>query len=184
MGFSWSLALANRLHLNLDDEMWKRFPGCCPHCSDIPCRCQDDPDRKAIIPPIIAEGIVDERSITSVRADRSFISERPATLSEYQAMLRRIYPNNTLQDAAMHLAEETGELDESLGFYMGTHHTILFEEINGVLVDTVTLFCAVASCIGLNLADETGAIFLSGCPKCHKIPCNCGYSTAKSIGIH
>ena len=38
--------------------------------------------------------------------------DRPTTLQGYQEMFSKIYPHNTLRDAAMHLAEEIGEVDE------------------------------------------------------------------------
>jgi NTP pyrophosphatase (non-canonical NTP hydrolase) len=162
MGFSWSLALANRLHINLDDQMWERFPGYCPYCLKTPCSCKERAEE---------------------RGQRQPIGERPTTLRQFQNMLRGIYPNNTLKDAAMHLAEESGELGENVEFFRGTHDPEHFNEIVIELVDVVTNICAVASCLGVDLAVEMEHNMGDGCPKCHESPCGCGYTVAKSVSI-
>ena len=40
MALSWSFALANRLHIDLAEEMWEFFPGFCPYCLSAPCACR------------------------------------------------------------------------------------------------------------------------------------------------
>lgn len=162
MAFSWSLALGNRFHLDLDDEMWKRFPGICPYCKDTRCSCHKQ--RPA------------ERS-----RDLTAAIDRPKTLRGYQQMFAVIYGHNTLRDAAEHLNEEIGEVDEAVEHYLGTHNPVLFEEIVIELVDAVTNMFAVATCMKLDLAVETEKVFKNGCPKCFDIPCKCGYTTAKTM---
>jgi len=162
MGFSWSLALANRFEIQLDNEMWERFPGYCPYCRSIPCSCTERPEN---------------------RSEGAPVGDRPKTLREYQEMFREIYPHNTTKDSAIHLAEEIGEVDEAVEFYMGTHQPELFEDIVVELVDTITNMCAVASCLQIDLALEMENQFSQGCPKCHGLPCFCGFTTAKSVSI-
>jgi NTP pyrophosphatase (non-canonical NTP hydrolase) len=162
MGLSWSLALANRFHIDLDTEMWKRFPGYCPYCLTSPCTCKERAQNRGQRPPI---------------------GDRPTSLRSHQEMLKRIYPENILRDTAMHLAEESGELDENVEFFRGTHDSEHFKEIVIELVDVVTNICAVANCLRIDWATEMESHFHDGCPKCHESPCECGYTVAKSVSV-
>ncbi len=160
MGFSWAMALGNRFHLNLEEETWIRFPGVCPYCASIPCR-----------------GAACKTMSQERKRFESSIEDRPTTLSRSQKMFREIYPFNSLQDAAMHLAEETGEMGEAIEEFMGTHSPSLFIKIVEELVDVVTNQLAVASCIDVDLAVEMEKIFGRGCPEpgCLGVPCTCGF---------
>src|SRR5665213_2846167 len=40
ISFSFLFAIANRLHINLEDEVWKRFPMLCSYCGKKPCVCK------------------------------------------------------------------------------------------------------------------------------------------------
>ncbi len=165
MGFSWSLALANRLHINLDEEMWKRFPGVCPYCVDARCTCKE---RAA------------SRQVVSINPSHII---KPSTLFSFQKMFAGIYPDNTLQDSAMHLAEEAGEVDEAVEHFMGTHDQRLFEAIAIELVDVITHLFAVATGLQLDLACEMEKYFNEGCLKCHRTPCGCGFTIANSVSV-
>ena len=37
---AFSFAMVNRLHINLEDEVWKRFPYLCSYCGNKPCVCK------------------------------------------------------------------------------------------------------------------------------------------------
>lgn len=164
MAFSWSMALANRLHISIEDETWKRFPGVCPYCTKPVCACVERPE---------------ERS----RIDVPW-SVKPGTLIGFQEMFARIYPANTLESSAAHLAEEVGELDQAVEFFAGTHQPAFFDEIVEELVDVVANLCAVATCSNLVLSDEVARVFQNGCPACGQNPCkNCGFTVAKSVPI-
>src|SRR3989344_4044054 len=40
ISFSWLMAIANRLHINVEEDVWKRFPGICSYCGSRPCACR------------------------------------------------------------------------------------------------------------------------------------------------
>jgi NTP pyrophosphatase (non-canonical NTP hydrolase) len=163
MTFSWALALANKFHIALDDEMWRRFPGYCPYCTCVPCACSErNESRKILAAPLC---------------------ERPATLRDYQVMFRMIYPKNTLEKSSAHLVEEVSEVSQAIEFFKGTHRRDLYAEIVIELVDVVTNICAVASCLDIDIACEMENQFAGGCTKCHETRCNCWYTTAKSVSI-
>jgi NTP pyrophosphatase (non-canonical NTP hydrolase) len=155
MAASWTFALANRLHIDLQDELWQRFPGKCPYCGAKPCSCKERAKKRR-----------------TLRAGRT---QMPQTLSEFQAMLRTIYPDNTLRDSVMHLAEEAGEVDEAVDAFRRTHDRKYLEEVKLELVDVLTNLCAVGSCWDIDLADALAEHFSKGCHACGKAPCRCGY---------
>jgi NTP pyrophosphatase (non-canonical NTP hydrolase) len=155
MAFSWSLALANRFHINLEEEMWERFPGHCPYCLQAPCACKD-------------------RAKNRQKTIGKPLGKRPASLFGCQRMFAKIYPNAVI-NSAIHLAEEAGEVNEAIRNYMATHETEWFGKIALELVDAITHIFSVASCLKLNLAASMVGYFSKGCPGCNKLPCSCGH---------
>ncbi len=41
IAFSWFTSLINQWHLNLEDEIWQRFPYLCSYCASCPCACKE-----------------------------------------------------------------------------------------------------------------------------------------------
>jgi len=91
-------------------------------------------------------------------------------------MFWEIYPN-IIQNSAIHLAEEAGEVDEAIRNHIATHNILWFQKIKEELVDTITNIFAVASCLHINMADEMTEYFVNGCPGCKTLLCECGYVT-------
>ena len=162
MAFSWSLAFANQLGIDLGKEIGSRFPGVCPYCGHSPCSC--DPKNRSksrlALPPIVYDSV-----------------------AAFQAKLAEIYPKNTLLYSAMHMAEEVGEVDEMYENFSATHMPELFDEVVLELVDVIANTCAVASCSGITIADHMQNFFFAGCSKCHQTPCGCGYVIANSVSV-
>src|SRR5579885_2318195 len=96
IAFSWCMAVANRLHIDVDIEVWQRFPGFCPYCAQAPCVCK-------IIKPTRRKQLTPK-------------ARKPKSLQAYQNLFDDIYPasHRTLADAGVHLAEETGEVSEAI----------------------------------------------------------------------
>jgi len=155
--FSWSLALANRLHFDLADKMWESFPGICPYCLCAPCACK-------------------MRRIQRRRLKGESRGKRPVSLSSWQKMFWRIYPN-IVQNSAIHLAEEAGEVSEAIRNHGATHDQLWLDRTVEELVDVVTNIFAVSSCLNINLADALAEYYANGCPGCKSCPCECGYVT-------
>src|SRR5690606_1999716 len=45
---SWAMSVGTRLHLNVEDLVWNRFPGHCSYCGKVPCSCKKEkPKRRA-----------------------------------------------------------------------------------------------------------------------------------------
>jgi NTP pyrophosphatase (non-canonical NTP hydrolase) len=152
MAFSWSLAMLNRYHIDLVDDMWRRFPGVCPYCLEARCCCKKRPKER-------------QKTMGKTRG------KQPVSFRDWQKMFAEIYPN-VVSVSAIHLAEEAGEVNEAL---QAPHGDIYFWKIIEELVDLITNIFGVANCINLDLATGMAEYFGSGCPRCHKPLCECGF---------
>lgn len=163
IGFSWLMAIANRLHVDLDDEVWKRFPGFCSYCGQQPCACKKtkSPERKKL----------------------KATSDRPRSLRDVQAMFEAIYPSKkrSLADAGIHFAEETGEVSESIHNYLGQHKKKLFDEIGLEMADYVSCAFGVANSAKIDVAAELEKLFYDNCHVCHQAPCVCSFMAISEI---
>lgn len=159
IALSWLGALANRLHVDLEDAVWDRFPMLCSYCGKIPCAC-----RKI-------------RPAKRVKINRNN-SLRPGTLSGFQEMFARIYPpdTRTLTSAGVHLAEEMGELSEAVHHFFGEHKNYIFQEITEEMADYISCVFGVASSAGIDIAKELGKMYSNNCHICHKAPCVCNFT--------
>jgi NTP pyrophosphatase (non-canonical NTP hydrolase) len=164
IALSWLMAAANRLHIDIEDEVWVRFPARCSYCGKIPCAC------KAI------------KATTRVRFKRDN-TLRPHSLAAFQKMFGEIYPasSRTLADAGVHLAEEVGEVGEAMHYYLGQHLKNKFAEVELEMADFVSCIFGVANSANIDLAKELATFFKNGCHVCHKSPCVCGFSNVGKI---
>jgi NTP pyrophosphatase (non-canonical NTP hydrolase) len=164
IALSWLMAIANRLHIDLSDEVWKEFPNACSYCGKRPCECRKakTPNRKQI------KG--DER-------------HRPKSLRAMQEMFENIYPSKerSLPDAGIHFAEETGEVSEAIHNYLGQHRKKLFSEIELEMADYVSCAFGVANSAGIDMAKELEKMFYENCHVCHKAPCTCSFAAITEI---
>lgn len=151
---SWAFAVASRFHINVADEAWKRFPGCCPYCKGASCVCKERASSR--------------QTVTAAR-------DRPISLRDWQAMFAAIYPNNKLQDSVMHLAEEIGELSEAVRNFFAVHSDDSFSNISEEIVDIFANILGVANCLDFDVAALLADYYKDGCPKCHQSSCKCGY---------
>lgn len=160
----WVLAVANRLHIDLEEEVWNRFPMLCTYCGHKPCLC-----KKQKAPARL-----------KVKIDETL---RPKTLFEFQQMFEAIYPSTgrTLVDAGIHFAEEVGEISEAIHNYLGQHLQKQFEEVKLELADFISVAFPVASSMNLDLSKEFADMFYQNCHVCHDAPCTCSYTTVATI---
>lgn len=164
ISLSWVMATVNRLHIDIEEEVWKRFPYLCSYCGQLPCAC------KAIKPT----------SRTRVRIDTT---ARPHSLAAFQKMFNEIYPENgrTLAEAGVHLAEEMGEVSEAIHNYLGQHQQKQFEEVKIEIADFISCILGVANSAKIDVAKELEKIYTDNCHVCHKAPCICSFSEIAHI---
>ncbi len=159
IAFSWLMSVANRLHIIVEDAVWRRFPMQCSYCGALPCAC------KKIKP---------KQRVKIIRKN----SMRPKTLSQFQEMFSRIYPpsSRTLSDAGVHLAEEMGELSEAVLCFLGEHKHKQFVDLQNELADFVSCIFGVANSANIDMANGLSKMFYKNCHVCHKAPCECSFS--------
>jgi NTP pyrophosphatase (non-canonical NTP hydrolase) len=158
---SWFISFINRLHIDLDGAVWERFPSVCSYCGKQPCACK-------------AEKVKARRKVQHNGA------EKPSTIAQYQSMFGRIYPSSkrTLEDAAIHLAEELGELSEAFHIFMSDRSDQHFGLLREEAADFFSCIMGLLNSMDVNLADELASAYTNNCHVCHNAPCTC---TFKSI---
>lgn len=160
----WQLAIANRLHIDLEEEVWTRFPMLCSYCGKKPCVCKT----------------IKSTGRKKVKIDNSL---RPKTLSGFQQMLSDIYPadGRTVVDAGIHFAEEVGEVSEAIHNYTGQHLQKQFEEVKLEMADFISCAFGIANSIGFDMGKEFSDMFTNNCHVCHTMPCSCSFTEVAAI---
>lgn len=164
IALSWYMSLMNRLHIDVESIVWNRFPYLCSYCGNQPCTCK-------------VEKIISRRNVVPNS------SPRPKTIGEYQEMFNKIYPpeGRTQTDAAIHLAEEIGELSETFHVYMGNRDA---KELDNIYIESADYFSCVMgifNSLNINCADELSQMFSNNCHICHNSPCTCNFVSVKEF---
>lgn len=158
ISLSWFMSMMNQLHIDIENESWKRFPYLCSYCADCPCSCKEKrPEERRKV-------FRDE-------------SKRPKTLEEFQIMFNKIYPaeKRTLEHAGVHLAEEMGEFSEAILTFRGAHKDGDFENLELETADLLSCFMSVFSSLEMNVAKELSVMFSNNCHVCKNAPCTCNF---------
>lgn len=171
IAFSWAFAIANRLKIDIENSVWKRFPYVCSYCIQVPCQCKK-------IKQVCFVG-----SATEIKADKreKIVAKndlRPKDLVGFQKMFEKIYPSSqrNLIWAGVHLAEEMGELSESIHVFLGEHKEIQFASIQEELADFFSCVFGVANSAKIDMAKELARMYSDNCHICHEAPCCCKFS--------
>lgn len=163
MTFSWSLALANKLGADIENELWKRYPGACSHCGFGPCMCKLTKEGRETVIPL------------------KIVAECPRTLDEFQAMFGKIYPNNNALAESGHLIEELCEVLEAIDNLTGTSRQEFLADSVEELCDVLAHLFGVATCSKISLAEHMEKHFADGCCKCHLVPCQCMFPATTTV---
>ena len=157
---SWMLSLSNQLGIDLEGELWARFPYHCSYCGSIPCACRDNKVKKRI----------------TVRPDPKL---RPKTIRDFQEMFEAIYPSQsrTLEHAGIHLAEEVGELSESVLKFRGSHEDNDYRRVAIETADAFSCFMGVFNSLGFDYEEHVQELFRKGCHVCKNVPCRCAHAS-------
>jgi len=159
ISLSWFMSTMNQLHIDLENETWKRFPCLCSYCASCPCACKEKKIKKRQNVPI------DE-------------DKRPKTLKDFQKMFSEVYPpsSRSLEHAGVHLAEEVGELGEAILTYRGGHQDNDFEQVAIEAADLFSCFVSTFNSLETDISEELSKLFADNCHVCHKAPCACSFS--------
>jgi NTP pyrophosphatase (non-canonical NTP hydrolase) len=158
IALSWFTSLMNQLHIDIEEEVWKRFPYMCSYCASCPCSCKE--------------------TRPEARQQVSWDEEkRPKTMKDFQEMFAKIYPAQarSLEHAGVHLAEEMGEFSESFLNYRGRHNDEDFENVVLEAADLFSCIMGVFNSLDINVAEELSLMFGENCHACKKAPCECNF---------
>lgn len=155
---SWFTSLMNQFHVDLDGIVWERFPYLCSYCGECPCACKAE-------------------KVSSRRKVLGNMSMKPVTMADYQKMFNKIYPKEgrTEKDAAIHLAEEAGELSEAFHIYMGDRKVAHFNEVRLEAADFFSCMMGVMNSSNIDCQKELVKLFSKGCFVCGKAQCICTF---------
>lgn len=167
ISFSWFISTLNRLHISIEDEIWKRFPYLCSYCGSCPCVCKSQKIESRL----------------NVLIDNS---KKPGTLIGFQKMFNEIYPasSRNLEHAGIHLAEEVGEFSEALIAYKNEKKREDFKEVILEAADYFSCLVGIFNSLNIDLAEELALMFNENCHECHKFPCECEYPRIKSYKVN
>lgn len=158
ISLSWFISTLNRLHIDLENEIWKKFPYICSYCGACPCDCK-------------------EKKIKTKQPLNIDELKKPNTLEDFQKMFERIYPpsSRSMDHAGVHLAEEIGEFSEAMLAYRGGFKEELFNEILTESADLFSCVAGVFNSLDVNIAKELSEMFGNSCHACKKAPCECSF---------
>jgi len=158
ISLSWFSSTMTRLHADIEDAVWQRFPYLCSYCGNIPCSCKRDAVQSRKKVP------VDD-------------AKKPKTIREFQQMFSKIYPVSTrcLETGGIHLAEELGELSEAIWNFRSERRDCDLEIVVKEVGDYFSTVFGVFNSLNIDLAKELTGLFYDNCHVCHKVPCECTY---------
>jgi len=159
IALSWFMSMMNQLHIDIEEEVWRRFPYMCSYCAHCPCVCK-------------AKKIQTRQKVT-IDAKK-----RPKTMADFQKMFGEIYPasGRTLDHAGVHLAEEMGEIAEAILMYRGSHADEGFKNVILECADFVSCVMGVFNSLNIDVAKEVSQEFSKNCHVCKQAPCVCSFA--------
>ncbi len=77
ISFSWLMAIGNRLHIHIEEDVWRRFPRMCSYCGSRTCVCKKEKPAER----------------RKIKIDNSL---KPENLKKLQEMFETIYPSRSV----------------------------------------------------------------------------------------
>lgn len=172
---AWWLALCAKVGVRSVEEMvWAKFPAACPYCH----RCPHD---ERICKPRQTGPEWEQLGITEA-ANRE---RRPRTIDAFADLLAEIYqPASSLQHAIARLAEELGELGESVRVFDVAPHFFLSEapDVFAWLIQCHRLVVDDDEAFGRDLDRRVADAYPDVCAVCNHDVCRCPPVLSKHHG--
>lgn len=175
--FSWLFALSDKLNIDLEAALRKKFPDVCPYCISTPCVCAETGKKP---PHYKAEWVIktelNDKYFSLINAN----STKTLSLDNAVIGINTLYPANRSIWAAYgstyhfsRLFEEIGEIHEGYGAFATKERSI--DNLRDELAD---VFAWLLSAWGiahkqLPLSDAFIKYYYDGCPVCNSNPCKC-----------
>lgn len=171
---SWLLATANKLNIDLESALLKKFPGVCPYCTACPCTCSKTGERPEQLTP--EWKIKDE---LKEKYNTAYNNLKNISIDQYISLINNIYPaNRHIWKAVGHnyhfarVLEELGEIHEAYtGFCKGERS---IDQVAEELADVLAwLLSAWEIASRQKLTDSIIGHYYNDCPVCMQTPCKC-----------
>ncbi|MCX6812258.1 MAG: hypothetical protein NTW79_01360 [Candidatus Berkelbacteria bacterium] len=156
IAFAWFFAVVNHFEINLSGILAKRYSYKCPFCLEIPCDCDENKTKK------------------SQKTGRP-ISRQPETISEWQEIIKKVYPDLGGGSGVKLLAAKD-RFHFTFRQFRRASGVRKFTEVESQSADYFVFLLRVLNRFDIDLGDEFPNFFASGCFVCHKTPCQCFYS--------
>jgi len=153
---AWSLGVINRFHLDLESELFKRYPYKCPFCLGLPCFC-------------------DENKLKKTQKVGRPTSIKPKTIDEWQKLAKKIYINDEIDKLNFEILKTQDRLHYLFRSFRRTLGKTKVKEIGHLAADYFMLLLRLSNILNKDLTKEFNRLFDKGCHVCHKIPCQCYY---------
>lgn len=174
---SWLISMSNKLDINLQDCLFKKFPDACPYCTAKPCECiQNHKKPSSPKPAYKIKERLDSLYLTIINAQPI----RKTTIDSMVLMMNEIYPSNqavwTIHGSFYHFTrifEELGEIHEAYTAYAKdeSRKINLEEEIADLTAWLLSAWKIQNP--QSSLMETLRDYYISGCPVCKKEKCQC-----------
>ena len=168
--FSWHMAVANRLGIDIQEALWYKYPGVCPYClREKDCICGTEH-------PVVEDK---ERKLCQLRQE--YAGHEPQTIIEHQAFHRRLYGWQHDRELpiiiAAHIVEEGGEVSHAYRHFTMARNPkekdCWRNRAREEMADVFSWMFALANRLEFDLADAVWEYYPYECVKCHEGPCVC-----------
>ena len=183
---SWLFALSNKLEVNLEECLLRKYPGICPYCIEISCCCirtGKTPLKEMPAHKIIEERAVQYKVLNNYRTKGYSFSETVEILSKIYSANDAIWHFSGPWMTCSKLFEEVAELHEAISKNLVNEKPK--ENVNEEFADVLAwLLTAWNSCFrDKSLDDELISYFYQDCPVCRSLPCACSSSDSRIQGL-
>lgn len=154
---AWFLAIINRVHLDLEQILYKRYSWKCPFCLELPCQCDTD-----------------KKGRKSRKTGRP-AGIKPATITAWQVLIEKIYPASSLGFKNLAILQSQDQFHQTFrNFRRESSHRSL-RQIEIASADYFVEILKIANQFKFDLGNNYKELFSDGCFVCHKSPCGCFY---------
>ena len=150
--FSWLIAFATSLEIDMEEAVFQKYHGSCPYCGrKRNCIC-----------------ISSEKKPSRWFRDRS--AKVPRSLAKWQRLFERIYGNvNKVagrEKIWLHLLEEIGDVSKA-------QRRKRMKTIKEELADVFAWLCSLSNLLGIDLDEIVSKTYPGKCDVCKKTTCIC-----------
>jgi hypothetical protein len=156
ISLAWYFAIIDRLQINLQKLLEKRYPYKCPFCLEIPCDCENAKQKR------------------SKKTGRP-VSGNPKTIIGWQQVIAKIYPEKN-KFSNLEIQQQLAIFHQIVRQFRQASGKRSFHLVEIACVDYFVEILKTANNLDIDLGKEFKNILKNGCFVCRKSPCECFYT--------